>query len=901
MFKLLAASFISLLAIPLVANANSSSCALKSEDNKAIKLATDDSEFLHGYTYTDDEEKCIRTFDSTDLSPTINQIFCAPTGYVYNLSIDEDTTIEIVDQIEHIGADFSYFNIAYYYGIYGSELYAESDSWWYDGDASDSVDTKKTWFKEKIMLQTNGLEFLKVDEVLSASTIYVSTKIMVCWDDAESGTSNFWTLVFTSESHEIKPYDELDFVNYRLSYYQDNDTDKRITIEPELIPGFFNQYSSQSEYAYNQYGWLTDTTTDYPYAVDPLPPGLTSHYYCDYELTLIAFDTVTLGDFGLTTIEMTYPDSPIEAKIKLEFTSGGKDYTFYSQDFIIGDPDVRLTVDGNQNRKTVQKNTEHTYEVLFDNLENDKLQSLNLQVDGVIDRLIDDGQNVIYCYNGLPEVGVKGVYYYVPSENETSLHNEGKDSEFIDTPSEGTYYLYEDVIDPLTEEVTGQAFNATTEVNLINVERAGGMIDPETTEWVDFDPISEEELKELLIHKITFPFEGRFTHFSFAMEAGFNNNSMAHIEDSQLNTFEITPHMATKDEIILNVGDTVNLLDGGGDLVITPKISSYKEGASYYFDSVLDKDGVISITQEESGEVTIHPLKTGLVSLTFKVDSSEFSEITKTITVRVIDGINDNSKLVVKDEFHKAGEPLTVSLSVRGLSDILNANVTWKVFDKKGNEVPKERVIVNDNASMTLMNPDSDDYTVKAYYAGVEISTTTVEVRYLDMDEFLRNNVWWIVLITLGFVGLVVLLVFLSKRSKSTVDRIERVYEVYCQCISNDSLSKLELKKIKRVITRCLHHCEDLNIDSFNQYEEAIVYLRKSLKDTKSLMKKYDKLDDAEKGVIYEHLNKYLSKSLTVAKEIEAAKELIEQYHANANRNNYATIKKEKTDKKSKK
>ncbi|MCR4879606.1 MAG: hypothetical protein K5906_01450 [Bacilli bacterium] len=901
MFKLLTLSFISLFAVPLFANANSSSYGTKIEDDKAIKCATDDSKYLHGYTYTDDEENSIRTFDSTELSPQINQAFCAPTGYVYSLTIDEDTTTEIVDQIEHIGADFSYFNISFYYGIYGSKIYAESDSWWYTGDSSDSIDTKKTWFKEKIMFQTNGLEFLKVDEVINASTIYVSTNIMVCWDETETGETNYWTLVFTSESQEIEPYDEFDFVNYRLTYYQDNDADKRITIEPTLIPGFFNQYSTESEYAYNKYGWLTDTTTPYPYAVDPLPPGLTSHYYCDYELTLIAFDTITMGDFGLTTIEMTYPSIPIKAKIKLEFTSGGKEYTFYSQDFTIGDPDVRLTIDGHQDRKVVQKNTEHTYEVVFDHLENDKLQSLNLQVDGVIDRLIDDGQNVIYCYNGLPDAGVDGVYYYLPSSNEKSLHNAGKDSEFINTPSEGTYYLYEDVTDPLTDEVIGKAFNQTTVVNLIDVEREGGAVDPETTEWVDFDPISEEELESLLVRKITFPFEGRFTQFSFTMQAGFTNNGMAYISDSQLNAFEITPHLSTQDEIILNVGDTVNLIDGGGDITITPKVSSYKEGASYYFDSVLDKDGIITITQDESGKVTVHPLKTGLVSLTFKVDSSEFSEITKTITVRVIDGINDNSKLVVKDEFHKAGEPLTVSLSVRGLSDILNANITWKVTDKKGNEIPGERVIVNDNASMTLMKPDSDDYTVKAYYAGVEISSTTVEVRYLDMDEFLRNNVWWIVLITLGFVGVVIVLVFLSKRSKSTVDRIERVYEVYCQCISNDSLSKLELKKIKRVITRCLHHCEDLNINSFNQYEEAIIYLRKSLKDTKSLMKKYDKLDDAEKGVIYEHLNKYLSKSLTVAKEIEAAKELIEQYHANANRNNYATVKKEKTDKKSKK
>ncbi len=66
-------------------------------------------------------------------------------------------------------------------------------------------------------------------------------------------------------------------------------------------------------------------------------------------------------------------------------------------------------------------------------------------------------------------------------------------------------------------------------------------------------------------------------------------------------------------------------------------------------------------------------------------------------------------------------------------------------------------------------------------------------------------------------------------------------------------------------------------------------------------MRKYDKLDEGEKNVIYEHLNKYLSKSLTVAKEIEAAKELVEQQHAKANRKNYESIEKEKPTKSKKK
>ena len=234
----------------------------------------------------------------------------------------------------------------------------------------------------------------------------------------------------------------------------------------------------------------------------------------------------------------------------------------------------------------------------------------------------------------------------------------------------------------------------------------------------------------------------------------------------------------------------------------------------------------------------------------------------------------------------------------------MNAKVTWKVTNKKGEEIPEERVIARDNASMTLVNPDSDDYTITASYEGIDIATLKVEVRYVDMNKFLRMNIWWIVLITLGFVFLVVFFISVTKRSKSTVDRIERVYGVYCQCIANDSLSMEELKRIKHEITRCLHHCEDLNIDAFNQYEKATRYLRKSLGDTKTLMKNYDALSPAEKSVMYERLNADLGKALNVAKEIENAKGLIDQYHMSANRKNFETLdegKKNKKDEKTKK
>ena len=104
--------------------------------------------------------------------------------------------------------------------------------------------------------------------------------------------------------------------------------------------------------------------------------------------------------------------------------------------------------------------------------------------------------------------------------------------------------------------------------------------------------------------------------------------------------------------------------------------------------------------------------------------------------------------------------------------------------------------------------------------------------------------------------------------------------------------------RIKREITRCLHSCEDLNIDAFNQYEKSTRYLRKSLGDVKTLMNNYDTLSEGDKSVMYERLNADLGKALNVAKEIENAKGLIDQYHKNANRKNFETLTEDKKENK---
>ncbi|MCR5184771.1 MAG: hypothetical protein K6C32_01650, partial [Bacilli bacterium] len=827
MFKLLAILFTSLFVSPVLANTNGGILGDKINESNSVELTSRDNS-SHEYTYTEEfvpadngkSNTYYRTYDSRDLGPSIYKLFCAPSGYVLNLNIEQEVANEIAYQIQSVdGVDLTYYDISFYRCIYGLENpVSMHEGRYFEGDFED-IEAQKSWLQSDIKTAIDGKTILDVGTVSNEDEpceVYSRISIQAMAMKEEDGKYNFYYYVFTfyGQSTIVEPYDEYDFIGYKISYDQHLGSESKIIIGCNLIPGFFKEYDPNPLYSNNPYGWTTSVTET----------QIEGQTYCFYNLSLIVNQAVPIASFSRSVsldggfeTEVTYPDEPLKLKIKLEFISADfESHVYYSNSFIIGNPDVRLTVDTSQDRKCVQKDTEHLYSVKFDNLETEKIASLSLQVNGGIDRLMDDGEKVIYCYDQKPETGVKGVYYYSPSENEKTLHEAGKDDEFIANPSEGTYYIWDE---------NSNQYEEISSIEFFNISNLG---DGE-------NPIGSDVLNTELNRKMSFPFTGRISHFDITMNATFVDEGKVVIEDRQVESFEILSYIATNDEIILDVDDVVNLLSSGDDIVINPRVSSYDENIKYYYGYTLSKTGIIDINQDSDGKMTIHPAKTGVVELTFEIDSANFSKITKTITIRVVDGIYDSASIDAGEDFHKAGVDLNVSLSVRGFTNIQNANITWKVIDKKGHELPQERIVVNKNASMTLLNPDSDDYTIKAFYDDIEVSSSIIEVRYVDMDNFLKYNIWWIVLITIIIAAAVILFAFVSKRGKSTVNRIERVYQVYCQCISNDSLSKEEVVRIRREITKCLHHCEDLNIDAFNQYEKATRYLRKSLADVKSL------------------------------------------------------------------
>lgn len=484
----------------------------------------------------------------------------------------------------------------------------------------------------------------------------------------------------------------------------------------------------------------------------------------------------------------------------------------------------------------------------------------------------NNGYQIVLKEKPLPQVGDKNAIYYLASSDEVLLHQEGKDEEFLDKPAGGQYVIWND------ETKNYVNYEGISLIDFYSSEYEG--------ESTDFISLTSKNVK--------IDFVGEWYIY---LELMAETSAGGYYFHSSLQRLEVSNRDKTGDYIVIKTPDSeealpdeINLLNGGDKIELVPDVASHEEGVKYYYDYEIDKEGVVEVNEGEDGRITLTTLNPGLINVTFYIECELFSTISKTITVRVLDAIYDVAKITVGDEFHYAGKDLTAYLSIRGFTKIQNINVDWTVTDKAGKEVTKEKLLINHDASLVVKETESTDYTFTAYYEGVKLDELTVQVRYVDMNKFLRANIWWIFLITISFVALLLFLKFLLNRSKTTVENIERVYQVFCQCLSDDKLTKEELIKIKKEITRCMHRCEDLNIDALNQYEKATRYLRKSLFDCKALIKDYDTTTPADRGVYTDRLDKDLAKALNVAKEIENAKGLIESYHVNANRHNFESL-----------
>ncbi len=848
---------LSLLSMLFMAPASLNGVTNVLAENNIIEnnLDPDNEDVLHGYTYDIEQESSTTryVFHSDELGPGVNKYFSAPAGYKYFLEFDEEKATEVVDQMVFFGDKLMMTYVVVKYTLNGAEVDL--------ADAYFPCDGTKEGQISNLVHVLDGAKFLDVIEIDFDA-------VVVPFIDVHIGTGI--VLRFFGKPLEIHPFGEFDFVSISGYYLFSDDFRPMFNFHAKVLDGFFNENPN-----YNPYGYKTDETM--PIYDDVMGENA---YRCKYELQLLAYDSIPLGnidpryDGTNAGLSISLPDEPMYVKVRLQFVANGERYTFYSRTLTIEDSDVYVHIDEYDIRTSVPRGTEHYFDIYSDKILFGDFEEIKVILNAVPDRLIDDELGYeLYGDKTLPEVGEEGKFYYEPSLEEKELYNAGNYEELESMSAQGTYKLW----DTKTE-----SYKPYKGLDIINNHFNRDQL----------EGITESQFKSLFKGNDSFPYAGRW-RFEIDIHIACNVPNAKELDGFEFQTSSQTIDVINTDglgnHIEVNVPDSFNLIRGAGEIDIRPHITGDFDSSSFYYDWTMSKTGIVEIEEEFRGKILINPINTGIVTLKVTCESEYFNKLTKEINIRVLDNVYGVAKMVVPDGFHYANEDLTVSIDVRGFTKFLNLDINWSVTNKKGEAVDSEKYVDNGDATLTLLKPESNDYTIKATYEDIELDAITLEVRKININAFLSQHIWWIVLMTAGLVVLAFLFSKLTKAGKTTVQHIERVYGVFCACLSNDELSKSELKRIRREILRCLRRCEDQNIEAFNQYEKSIRYLRKSLNDTKELYIQFDKMSAEEKSVYTERLDKDLSKALNVAKEIEYAKQLVDDYHLKANHHNFET------------
>ena len=816
------------------------------------------------YEYEDikneDYNKIVRTYKTNELIAKVEKRFCAPSGYEFVLSLTKEQAEAIASEAEKVGGTYKYDSISFYYHISGSKIWVDLRSTQYS-----YASFSKEQYVDFLLDSINGFTLFKVEELKVETTITLEYYIYVITE----GDNPSYEFTFISDPIVIEPYDEYDFIDFSVSYYQDDGRDdRRINLRANPIEGFFYETYLPNFGHYGNYnsGFHTDTVTTLDWMTDEFGNNAIE---ADYEIDFLINDTVPVtGANANGQLEMTYPDEPFPIRARMTFTSGGKKYTFYSKSVLLSNPDLKMTIDGYDNRDTITKNTIHRFRHDFADCFPDNFSFTASTYFQPL--LLDDKESGHYLFETgqLPETGIEGDFYYVPTEEEIERYKKGEEI-YPDEIAHGSYYTWNKE-EKKFDDYYGFSFDSTTSI------------------------YADEEVK--LYTDLSIPYSGKW---SFYNSAYFGYDIvMGMIQYQDYNILNVIDPSETKDYISVNVPDNVNVVQNEGEFEIISDVqTSFNIKPEYYYSYSLSKEGIVTIKELDNGELEVIPIGVGVVDLTIECESALFSKITKTIKIRSLDSIYNIAKLTVPDEFHYAGKDLTVSVDIRGFTKFQNLDIEWTVLDKKGNPVDPSKYQDNGDGTITFLKAEKNDYKITASYQGIELDTINVQVRKINVNKLIRQNIWWIFLITIGFVFIILFLKNMLKRGKTTVESIERVYSVYCDCLSDDKLTLAELKKINKEIKKCLHRCEDLNIEALNQYEKSIRYLRKSSNDAKSLLNEWENITPEDKSVYCERLNADLSKALNVAKEIETAKQISEEYHHNANRKNFETIEEDKSKK----
>ena len=344
--------------------------------------------------------------------------------------------------------------------------------------------------------------------------------------------------------------------------------------------------------------------------------------------------------------------------------------------------------------------------------------------------------------------------------------------------------------------------------------------------------------------------------------------------------------------LTLNVDERIDLVAGANKINLEAVIANdiLNGGEIPTFTWELSRLNVLDI-ETDYNKAIINPIGGGVVSINVTCTGQNFEPITKTIIVNVIDDIYSITTLAIPDEFHYSNQNITIGLNFDKYNNIVNFEPSWSVVDKNGNEIP---FIDNHNLSITIENPLENDYTISVLFNGIEIDTQTIQVRDINVDAFIQQNIIWIAIVTVAFAGLIIFLKYLLEKRGSIVTKIENTNKKFASIDINSPNIVKQLGKIRLSILADIDFAKNLNMNALNEYEKTIQYLAKSLSEIKFLMKNKGKVEQQLYIESFERLAHNLARALETIKEIEEAKQNSLKNSYMANENNIVKIKEEK-------
>lgn len=749
-------------------------------------------------------------YECTNYLPAdIVENFKAPNGSVFKLF----TTYEKLKPIgEYINAlpEFSSGHVKY--ADFEARRTIEGMSLFSDLELA--YDMSIDGLLEFIRSSAESIVLYEIEEKTTTFDVDSSFKITVYGDEDESLGYEF---TFSSPTYHVKPYEDGDFINLRISSYN-RFTENRINVYPEVNMDIFNE----------EYGFKTDGRT-------PKESWQGPGYNEDYSVVLFDKNTNVILGVGDDSIEMTpVPTRPVTIYARLSFEADGEKYVYNSNEVIAEEMMPGALLDGFDNRDTIGLDDNKTHQLtLLTTVNREKVTRFSIS---------------LFYINSNDEYISIGDHLYDPKTPDQNELYQTLDDDFFtfdlsfDKP--GEYQIFANII------IFGENLSYHSE-----------------NRW----------------NKKINVVEGKVEHIS--------DVNKALTIDTRVDGKSFEQNINDKGEI------NIFCIAGGKSIDVIPNIPNdlLNNGEVPTFNINEDElPSVIKVKKEEEGrKITVIPSNEGTATLVVSSLIKGFGLVEKKINFKVVNDISSISYLEVPNEFHYSKKPLTVKMAFKSTETIANLAVEWKVTDANDAEV---EFVDNGDLSITLNEPLQSNYKIVATLNGFEICSTIVEVRDVNVDQYVRNNIWWLFLISLALVGLAISAKLLLNKKSTIVDQIRNINEKLEDIDLSNSDWEKHLGKVKILLQTAINYTNDLNIDGMNQYEKTIRYLNKTLDG----IKRIESHKTEDKTSILEQAKKDLSKALLVVTDIQNAKTIMEKNSLKANTNNYAKLENEKDSKKKK-